>query len=168
MALFPPGKGGGEDVGYGFKGKGITMHALTDGNGMPLSIISTSAQKSEQSQVMPLLEKARVSGPKRKRPRNCPDVIQMDKGYDSRPLRQELRNKGVRSIIPRRVYANCKQRAGRKPSSLIDRWKVERAFSWLQRKFRRLCVRWERRTKYWNGFVELAISFMWLTKMICG
>src|ERR671922_2714523 len=37
MARFPPGKGGGEGVAYGRKGKGILIHSLTDGAGMPLS-----------------------------------------------------------------------------------------------------------------------------------
>ena len=37
MAQYPPGKGGGEDVAYGYKGKGILLHPLADGNGMPLS-----------------------------------------------------------------------------------------------------------------------------------
>jgi len=35
MALFPPGKGGGEGVARGGKGKGILIHSLTEGNGMP-------------------------------------------------------------------------------------------------------------------------------------
>ena len=166
MALFPPGKGGGEGIDYGYKGKGVTLHTLTDGNGMPLAVISTSARESEQSQVIPLLKQPRVPSPKKKRHRNCPDVVQMDKGYDSQSLRNAIRNKGIKSIIPRRTHANCKQRSGRKPATLIDRWKIERAFSWIQRKFRRLCIRWERRKKYWDGFVELAISFMWLSKVV--
>jgi hypothetical protein len=33
MALFPPGKGGGEGVARG--GKGMLIHSLTEGNGMP-------------------------------------------------------------------------------------------------------------------------------------
>ena len=35
--LFPPGKGGGDGVAYGGKGKGILIHTLTEGSGMPLS-----------------------------------------------------------------------------------------------------------------------------------
>ena len=35
MALFPPGKGGGAGVARGGKGKGILIHSLTEGNGMP-------------------------------------------------------------------------------------------------------------------------------------
>ena len=37
------------------------------------------------------------------------------------------------------------------------RWKVERGISWLQRKYRRLVVRWERRMRYWEGFLGLGI-----------
>lgn len=162
---FASGKGGGEGVDYGFKGKGVTIHALVDGNGMPLAAITTSARESEQTQVIPLLEEARIKGHRRK-PRSCPDAVQMDKGYDSQALRQKVRNKGARPMIAKRHYENSKQKCGRKPASPIDRWKVERAFSWFQRKFRRLCVRWERRKKYWDGFLEFAISFMWLVKTL--
>lgn len=133
---------------------------------MPIAAISTSARVSEQSQVIPLLEEAQVPSTKGTRPRNCPDAVQMDKGYDSQPLRQKLRNKGVKPIIARKSRANGKKRLGRKAANLVDRWKVERAFAWMQRKFRRICVRWERRKKYWDGFIELAIAFMWLGKVL--
>ena len=36
-ALFPPGKGGGEEVARGGKGKGILIHTLTDAAGMPVA-----------------------------------------------------------------------------------------------------------------------------------
>jgi hypothetical protein len=36
-ALFPPGKGGGEGVARGGKSKGILIHSLTEGSGMPLA-----------------------------------------------------------------------------------------------------------------------------------
>jgi len=49
MALFPHGKGGGQDVDYGYKGKGVTTHLLTEGNGMPLSVIATVQQKMNVS-----------------------------------------------------------------------------------------------------------------------
>ena len=45
---FVPGKGGGEDVDHGYKGKGMTVHAPVDGNGTPLSVISTGASESER------------------------------------------------------------------------------------------------------------------------
>jgi hypothetical protein len=35
LALFPPGKGGGEGVAHGGKGQGMLLHSLTEGSGMP-------------------------------------------------------------------------------------------------------------------------------------
>ncbi|MGB6298410.1 MAG: hypothetical protein WBF90_19810 [Rivularia sp. (in: cyanobacteria)] len=59
MVLFPPGKGGGEEVAYGGKGKGILIHTLTEGNGMPLANSTTAANGSEREQIMPLLDKVK-------------------------------------------------------------------------------------------------------------
>ena len=46
MALFFPDKDGGEGITYGRKGKELLIHLLTDGNGMPLSDITTVANDS--------------------------------------------------------------------------------------------------------------------------
>jgi hypothetical protein len=43
MARFPPGKGGGEGVTRGGKGKRILIHSLTEGRGMPLAGVSSDA-----------------------------------------------------------------------------------------------------------------------------
>ena len=66
--LFPPGIGGGEDVLYGHKGKGILIHTLTDGNGMPLANRTTPANGSERDQVIPLLDSVKVNTNKPGRP----------------------------------------------------------------------------------------------------
>ncbi|KOR30749.1 hypothetical protein TI04_04330 [Achromatium sp. WMS2] len=63
MALFPPGKGGGDGVvAYGRKGKGILIHAITDAAGMPIASCTTPANGDERAQVIPLLDavKARI------------------------------------------------------------------------------------------------------------
>lgn len=86
---FAAGKGGGEGVEYGFKGKGVTIHALSDGNGMPLSLIHTGAATSERDQVIPLLDSVNPRTGLRGRSRKRPVVVQMDKGYDSRELRKK-------------------------------------------------------------------------------
>lgn len=151
---------------YGFKGKGVTQHLLTDGQGMPLAIITTSAAGSERAQVISLLAQVRVFGSYRTRPRSSPDELQTDKGYDSQELRNDLRNKGIKPLIPRREWKTRRQPRGPKPAGAKDCWKVERCFAWMQKKFRRLCMRWERRRIYWNGFILLAISWMWLTRLL--
>jgi Transposase DDE domain len=132
---------------------------------MPLSKSTTSANQSEQREVIGLLERVKINKGKG-RPKSCPKVLQGDKGYDSQALRNELRCKGVKPAIPRRIWKDRAQRAGRKPPKPVDRFKVERSFSWLQRKFRRLCVRWERRRTFFNGFLKIGIAWMSLEKLI--
>ena len=57
MVFFSSGKGGGEEVEYGYKGKGVTSHLLVDSEGRPLAITTTSAKGDERDQVDPLLKK---------------------------------------------------------------------------------------------------------------
>jgi len=84
---FPPGKGGGEGVAHGGKGKGILIHSLTDGGGMPLANRTTPANGDERAQVLPLLAAVKVHTGKRGRPRNRLKVLAADKGYDAKALR---------------------------------------------------------------------------------
>ncbi|KIC74549.1 hypothetical protein DB41_IJ00200 [Neochlamydia sp. TUME1] len=42
------------------------------------------------------------------------------------------------------------------------RWQVERAISWLQQKFRRIDVRWERQVKWWKGLLNFSLIMCWI------
>lgn len=55
--FFSAGKGGGEGVAYGYKGKGVTSHLLVDGMGSPLQISATGADGDERQEVEPLIKK---------------------------------------------------------------------------------------------------------------
>jgi transposase len=57
--FFSAGKGGGEKVDHGYKGKGVTTHLLVDGLGQPLRTTSTGAAGDERQQVIPLIKKNR-------------------------------------------------------------------------------------------------------------
>ena len=59
-ALFPPGKGGGEGVAHGRKGKGVLIRSLTAGHGMPLAHRTTPANGDERAPVLPLLDAVKV------------------------------------------------------------------------------------------------------------
>ncbi len=48
MGLFSGGKGGGEEVTYGYKGKGVTGHLLVDGYGSPIALIPTGVHGDER------------------------------------------------------------------------------------------------------------------------
>src|SRR5947209_19965147 len=104
MARFPPGKGGGEGVAHGGKGKGILIHSLTDGGSMPLANRTTPANGDERAQVLPLLDAGKVHTGKRGRPRKRLKVIATEKGYDVKALRQKLRQRGIRAQLPKRVW----------------------------------------------------------------
>src|SRR5687768_7187193 len=101
-APFPPGKGGGEGVARGRKGKGILLHSLTEAGGMPLAACTTPGNGNERAQVMPLLDAVIIKTGKPGRPRKRLQVLAADKGYDSKALRQQLRRRGVRAQLPKR------------------------------------------------------------------
>ena len=153
--LFPPGKGGGDGVAYGGKGKGILIHTLTEGSGMPLSNRTTPANGSERDQVIPLLDSVKVKTNKRGRPRKRLKVLAADKGYDSKDKRAALRRRGIRPQWPKRVW-KTKKNKGRPIKISVPRFQQERCFPWFQKKYRRLVVRWERISACFDAFLSLA------------
>ncbi|EKD93348.1 MAG: hypothetical protein ACD_28C00166G0001 [uncultured bacterium] len=86
---FAAGKGGGESVDYGFKGKGVTTHALVDGNGNPLSVTSTGSSGSERDEIEPLLNEIILETGRKGRQKARPKTLELDKGYDSKELRKK-------------------------------------------------------------------------------
>ena len=166
MDLFPPGPGGGKDVEHGYKGKGSLLHLVTDKEGKPLWVTTTSAKGNEREQAIVLLDQLQLI--------QCKDTSRMtvceaDKGYDANKLRQEMLNRGYVPIIGYRK--NRKEHVEIK--EIYDffkapkrRWVVERTFSWLKRKCRRLLMRWERKPELWAAFTTLGLIFMWLQTLL--
>src|SRR5882724_6997458 len=165
MVLFPPGKGGGEGVARG--GKGIRIHSLTEGHGIPLANRTTPANGDERAQVVPLLDAVKVRTGERGRPRKRLKVIATDKGYDAQALRQQLRQRGIRAQIPKRVWKTKKNR-GRPINQVVPRFQAERTFAWFQKKYRRLVVRWERLAACFDAFLAMATIHMWIQRLIVG
>lgn len=154
MALFPSGKGGGDLVKYGYKGKGVTIHSLVDADGRPLAITTTAANVDERKIVEVLLGILC----------KLPKALYADKGYDALWLRWLLeRCMGIEAHISKRERPKPKI-----PQSITQnyRWVVERTFAWYQRKFRRLNIKWERKAAPWKGFLSLALSYYWITKLV--
>jgi hypothetical protein len=164
MARFPPGKGGGEGVAYGRKGKGILIHRLTDGAGMPLSSCTTPANGDERAQVIPLLDTLQVRTGKPGRPHKRLKVLAADKGYDAKDLRRHLRTHGIRPWIPKRVCKSCKP-WGRPIKQEDPCDQAERTFAWSQRKYCRLVVRWERLAACVNAFLAIAMMHIWVHRL---
>ena len=165
MALFPPGKGGGEAVAYGGKGKGVLIHTFTEGNGMPLANRTTAGNGDEREQVLPLLDQVKLKTGKRGRPRKRVKVLATDKGYDCKQKRAAVRKRGIRPQIPKRVWKSKKNR-GRPIKMSVPRFQQERCFAWYQRKYRRLVVRWERQKICFDSFVDLAMIHLWVQRIL--
>ena len=53
---FYPGQGRGEDGAYGHKRKGILIHTLREGNGLPVANCTTPANGNEREQLIPLID----------------------------------------------------------------------------------------------------------------
>ena len=151
---------------YGRKGKGVTLHSLVEGHALPLAAITTAANVSEAQQVEPLLDDVKLLQGRWGKPRKNPDALQADAAYDTRQTRTRLRSRHIRPLIVVNPRGRKHPKRGRRPAKPVDRWKGEQTFAWYQRKFRRLVVRWERNPVYWQGFVLLAICFMWLEKLV--
>jgi transposase len=84
------------------------------------------------------------------RRRTRPGAVHTDEGYDSAANRAGLRQRGITARIARRGVESP-ARLGR------QRWKVERALSWLSC-FRRLQVRWDHDAGRWFAFVLVACA----------
>jgi len=137
MALFPSGKRGSEQVNYGYRGKGVTIHSLVDGEGNPLAVLVTAANESEREPVLPLLASIHIQTAEAGRPRQKPKNLATDGGYDSGELGESLGRKGLGPEIAKRMWKERKQDRGRKVEKRVNRYVVERTFWWYQRKFRR-------------------------------
>jgi len=167
MALFPPGKGGGEGVARGGTGKGMLIHSLPEASGMPLAHRTTPANGDERAQVLPLLDAVTLRTGQRGRPRQRLKVIAADKGYDAKALRQKLRQRGMRAQMPKRGW-KTQQHRGRPIKQGVPRFQAERTVAWCQKQYRRLVVRWERIAACFEAFLAIATIQMWVHRLIVG
>jgi hypothetical protein len=54
----------GRDIAYGWKGKGSTIHLLTEGHGLPLALLVTAANVAEVTVGLKVVDRVRVPGPR--------------------------------------------------------------------------------------------------------
>jgi hypothetical protein len=94
-------------------------------------------------------------------------VIATDKGYDAKALRQTLRQRGIRAQLPKRIWKTKKHR-GRPIKQVVPRFQAERMFAWLQKKYRRLVVHWERIAVCFEAFLAIATIHIWVQRLIVG
>lgn len=85
------------------------------------------------------------------RPRQRPDLVQADKGYDFEIVRKQMRELGIEPVVERR--GDPEMPLG------FWRWVVERTNSWINQ-FRHLKVRYEVRPENYLAFLKLACAII--------
>lgn len=156
---FAKAKGGGDGIGCTKAGKGVKIMVLVDARGLPVSVHTASASPHESQLVQQLFEFMLT--------RVTPDRVIGDKAYDSDALDEMLACEGTDLIAPHR--ANRKRRSvtqdGRRLRRYKRRWTVERTIAWFQH-YRRLCIRWEKSTTMFTGFLHLGCSLLLLKEVL--
>jgi transposase len=131
--------GGGEATGpspVDRRKKGSKHTLLVDRHGVPLVIRTGGANVSDHRQIIPVVvDFPKVRG-KPGRPKDLPDELYADRGYDSEGTRALLAWLGIEPHI-------AKQRTPHGSGLGRTRWVVERTISWVKG-LRRLRVRYDR------------------------
>jgi hypothetical protein len=118
----------GCEVGKTKRGKGTKWRVVVDGRSLPLGDYLYSASPAEVRLAETTLAAIRVGRRHRPgRPRQKPVRVIADKAYDSEPLRQRLRQRGIELICPhKRNRVRSATQDGRALRQYERRWIVER------------------------------------------
>jgi len=154
---FSKARGGGDGVGVTKAGKGVKIMVLVDARGLPVAVDTCSATPHESRLVQGLFDFMLTA--------DTPERLIGDKAYDSDALDNELAAFGTEMIAPHRRNRRHKTQDGRVLRRYRRRWTVERTIAWLQN-YRRLCIRWEKSTRLFQGFLHLSCSLMLLKEVL--
>jgi transposase len=156
---FAKARGGGDGIGKTKAGKGVKIMVLVDARGLPVAVDTLSASPHESTVVQRLFDFMLTE--------DMPERIIGDKAYDSDKLDAQMADAGIELIAP--------HRSNRKPENVTQdgrplrrykrRWKVERTIGWIQH-FRRLCIRWEKSTTLFQGFLHFGCTMLLLKEVL--
>jgi hypothetical protein len=121
---------------------------MTDRQGLPLGAVLSAGQRHESAFFVDLMNKVSVPRP-RGWPRERPDAVAGDRGYDAAWIRRWLANRGIESGLPARK--GVREGHGRPPTCDEQRYRdrntVERCVGHLKER-RRLVVRHEKKASH--------------------
>ena len=123
---------------------GTKRHVVVDRQGIPLAVTMSAANVHDSRMMLETVDAIE--------PIKRPAKLHADKAYDSQPLQEGLRRRGITPRIARRGIESS-ARLGR------HRWVVERTLAWLNR-YRRLRVRYERRADMHLAFLHIGCALI--------
>ncbi len=142
---------------------------LTEGGGIPLAVVLSGANRTDQKKLGDLLDARLIVSPPEAAP-ETDDTLEerhlcLDRGYATVECRETAVVHGYQPHIPLRTSAAHPLPPPGDPARHPPRrWVVEVSHSWFNR-FRRLLVRWEKKGANYLGFVHLAACLIIYRKL---
>jgi transposase len=132
--------------------KGSKRHLLTDGRGVPLSIVVTGANRHDVSQLELVLDEIVIE-----RPEDIDEHLCADKGYSGEPALKAMTDRNYIPHVKQRGEEIEEKRTI--PGYRARRWVVEVSHSWFNR-FRKLLVRYEKLTETYMALLHMAAAII--------
>jgi transposase len=120
--------------------RGSKRHLICDGRGVPLAVRLNGANRNDSQEALALVDAIPPLRGERGRPRQRPDCVLGDRGYDAAAIRRGLR---ARRTVPLLAIRRTEHGSG------LGRWRwvEERTFAWLSQ-FRHLRVRYDQARRH--------------------
>jgi transposase len=134
-------------IGRSRGGRNTKIHAIADAKGRLLSILLSGGEAHDCPPAQRLIRRIKAA---RK--------LLGDKAYDSADLRQWLKDRGTKPVIPNR--SNRKQPFSFDKKSYRQRHRIENAFGRLK-DFRRIATRYDRLARNFLASVCLVAAIVW-------
>lgn len=153
------------------RGKSGTKRSLlVDGRGAPIGLVVSGANRHDSPLLGPTLDSIPVERPE---PTEAePQNLSLDNGYQGKPSEKLAQEHGYSLHRPAPTEKQEKGKKGKKqsnwrsklqvkrePGKKARRWVVEVAHSWINR-FRRLLVRWEKKTRNYLSMLYFACAII--------
>jgi len=151
----PKGERPDHALGRSRAGYGTKLHLITDVNGIPLEVEISPGEAHESKFVEPILKKISIKAKKKGPPRTKPKRLLGDKGYSIPRVRNYLKSRSIKAIIPKKKNEKYKRKDFDKVT-YRKRNAIERCVGWLKEN-RRLGTRYEKFGVNFLAMAKLAI-----------
>jgi transposase len=137
-----------QSIGISRGGRSTKIHSSVDSQGRPLNFTLTGAQVRDSQAVEEVLNTPRP-----------PLAITADKTYDSKKVRQPIKDEGARPVIPSRV--NAVTNAYSPKRIYRRRHKIENFFCRIK-DWRRLATRYDKLARNLLAAIHLVAALYWV------
>jgi transposase len=134
-------------IGRSRGGRNTKIHAIADAKGRLLSLLLTGGQAHDCPPAQRLIRRVKAA-----------EKLFGDKAYDSAPLREWLKGRGTKAVVPNK--SNRKQPFSFDKKSCRRRHRIENAFSRLK-DFRRIATRYDKLARNFLASVCIVAVIVW-------